>query len=178
MSYSQNFAPAQFFGSARPGNGRVDARTVPGQGRVQIQQMSLPAGNTHCMRREGVHSATPLSNLFFSVGNVNAVHEGIRYRVWVTSNGRFSIGRQNERELLIIMRSTYHQHARHSPHDIVGQVRALNAIVINWAVPQIMTNLLSHQQYIKDISHLPVPMQHAPMATMKGTRSLPGMPRW
>ena len=159
-------------------NGRVDALTPSYPVFIEQGSSGAPGSRTAapaCFSRSaraGVHETTPLNELYFSNENLLALQEGIRYRVWVESNGRFKIGHQNERELTIVMRSIYYQNARHSPNDIVGQVRELNAIVLKWAVPEIMSNLQQHEQYKKDISQLPIPMPRAPMATMKGTRSL------
>ena len=176
MSYTQNFAPAYGHGGMNipRNNGRVDALT---QGRpVSIQQgsgrITSAPGCFSRSSRAGVHAPTPLNSVFFSDENMHALQEGIRYRVWVESRGAFKIGRQNEHELIIIMRSIYYQHGRNAPTDIVGQVRELNARVLEWSVPQIITNLKQHEQYKKDISTLPMPMARAPLATMKGSRSL------
>ena len=173
MSYAQNFAPVYEPSYIPQNNGRVDALTPAP--RAHIEQSSSSSGATACFSRSarvGVHTTTPLNELFFSQNNLTALQEGIRYRIWVESNGRFTIGYQSERELTIIMRSIYYQNARHSPTDIVGQVRELNALVLKWAVPEIMSNLQQHEQYKKDISQLPMPLARAPMSTMKGTRSL------
>jgi len=172
MSFTQNFAPVSEPTHIIKNNGRVDALT-PTFHPVLIEQGSSSYMNQAPVESSfGGQCSTPLRELFFSNANVNALQEGIRYRVWVESDERFKIGRQNDRELIIVMRSTFHQHSKNSPVDIVGQVRELNAIVLKWAVPEIMTNLLQHEQYTKDISQLPVPIPRAPMATMKGTRSL------
>lgn len=174
MSFAQNFAPVYEPSDIPANNGRVDALT-PSQP-VYIEQSSTPkAPTTHCFSRSaraGVHESTPLNEMYFSSYNMKALQEGIRYRIFVESDGKFKIGYQNERELIIVMRSIYYQYGRNSPDDIVGQVRELNAMVLKWAVPEIMNNLLQHEQYKKDISQLPIPIPRAQLSTMKGTRSL------
>jgi len=179
MGYSQNFAPSLGSGfDGQHATGRVDLSSPRPPLFVQ-QADDRPTGacNFSSQARAGVHTSTPLNELFFSRENIEALQQGIRYRVWVESQGRFTIGRQNERELMIIMRSIYYQHARHSPNDIVGQVRELNGRVIEWSVPEIMNNLLQYEGYKKDISQLPMPLPRAPIASMKGTRSLELTPR-
>ena len=174
-SYTQNFAPVYEPSYIPRNNGRVDALTPSYPVFIEQGSGSAPAKATDCFSRSaraGVHTSTPLNELYFSQGNINALQEGIRYRIWVESDGHFRIGHQNERELMIVMRSIYYQNARHSPNDIVGQVRELNALVLKWAVPEILSNLQQHEQYKKDISQLPMPLPRAPMSTMKGTRSL------
>lgn len=174
MVYSQNFAPSlsDSFDGPRA-TGRVDlSSTRPVLSIQQADERPTGACSFSAQARSGVHTSTPLNELFFSRENIEALQQGIRYRVWVESQGRFTIGRQNERELMIVMRSVYYQHARHSPSDIVGQVRELNGRVIEWSVPEILNNLLQYEAYKRDISQLPLPLPRAPMATMKGTRSL------
>lgn len=176
MSFSQNFAPAYGPSHIPVANGRVDAIT-PLTRNVMIEQGSgksygqMP-GCFSRTARAGVHESTPLNELYFSSKNIAALQEGIRYRVWVESSGRFKIGYQDERELLIIMRSMYYQHGRNLRDDVVGQVRELNAHVIRWAVSEIINNLKMHEKYKHDISTLPMPLPHAPLATMKGSKSL------
>jgi hypothetical protein len=120
--------------------------------------------------------ASPVSIIFFSPTNVNAVQEGIRYRVWVESGGGHVIGRQSEMELTIVMRSIYQQYARNSPYDVVGQVRQLNAQVLDFCVPRVLSEIGMYMRYRKDISQMPVPLARAPIATTKGSRTLPGNP--
>lgn len=119
---------------------------------------------------------TPVSALFFSDTNVNAVQDAIRYRVWVDTAGKHVIGRQNDIELMTVMRSIYLQYSINAPTDITGQVRILNAHVLNFCVPRIVSEVEMYMRYRKDISQLPVPLERAPMATSKGSRSLPGNP--
>jgi len=175
MSFTQNFAPVYEASHIQPNNGRIDALTPSKPVFIEQGSMGGRAAASACFSRSaraGVHESTPLNELYFSNENLKALQEGIRYRVWVESNGEFKIGHQNERELIIVMRSIYYQYGRNSPNDVVGQVRELNAMVLKWAVPEIMNNLLQHEQYKRDISQLPIPIPRAPLATMKGTRSL------
>jgi len=117
-----------------------------------------------------------VSRLFFSPPNLEAVQEGIRYRVWVETQGRHVIGRQSETELLIVMRSIYQQYARNLPHETVQQVRQLNAHVLDFCVERVVSELGLYMRYRKDISELPVPLDRAPIASTKGSRTLPGNP--
>lgn len=117
-----------------------------------------------------------VSRLFFSPLNIDALQEGIRYRVWVETDGQHVIDRQSETELLIVMRSLFQQYGRNLPHDVVGQVRQLNAHVLDYCVQRVVSELGMYMRYRKDISELPVPLDRAPIATTKGSRTLPGNP--
>ena len=113
-----------------------------------------------------------LSALFFSPQNIDALQQGIRYRIYVESNGQHVIGRQSDTELKIVMRSIYYQHAKHNNKDIVLQVRELNKHVLDWAVPEVLSNLKQYEVYKRDASTLPVPLDRAQLSTSKGTKVL------
>lgn len=116
--------------------------------------------------------ATPVSSLFFSDVNLSAVQHGIRYRVWVETSGKHVISNQSEVELLAVMRSIYLQYSRNDPHNIVPQVRQLNAMVLDYCVGRIVSEIESYMQYRRDISSMPVPLEHGQLATTKGSRQL------
>jgi hypothetical protein len=111
-----------------------------------------------------------LTCTFFSKANIDALQDGIRYRVYQETG--LVIGRQNEQELNIVMRSIYFQYGRNLPTNVLGQVRELNAKVLDYAVREVLSNVRQFEKYKKDVSTLPVPLPHAPLATMKGTRTL------
>ena len=54
-----------------------------------------------------VYSGTHISELFFSRNNIDNIQEGIINNVYNISNGEYKIGKQNEQELSIVMRSIY-----------------------------------------------------------------------
>lgn len=115
---------------------------------------------------------TPVSDVFFSEENVDALHEGIRYQVYVQSNGKHTIGRQSDVELGIVMRSVYLEYSKNLPFDVLGQVRELNSIVLKLTVPKIVREVDMYVAYRRDISTLPVPLERAQNVSRAGTRSL------
>eukprot|EP00798_Chlamydomonas_sp_ICE-L_P009874 gene9874-7758_t len=48
-----------------------------------------------------------VANVFFSDANLGAMHQAIRYRVWVDSDRKLVIGRQSEDQLVFVMRSVF-----------------------------------------------------------------------
>ncbi len=135
---------------------------------------------------------TPVSSLFFSKQNINALQQGICNKVYNDSRGKYNIGKQSETELKIIMRSTYFNSlknnffiqfqnenyngsANYTGYDsdpTVSQVRILNKAVLDWAVPQIITNIQQFEKYKQDVSMLPNPMDRPSLTSMAGTKSL------
>ena len=69
------------------------------------------------------------------------------------------------------MRSVYLQYGI-GKADCVGQVRSLNAKVLEWVVPEVLNNVLQYERYKQDMSTLPMPLDRSPLATMKGSRTL------
>lgn len=155
------------------GNGRIDLISpLPSFNIPAYQRSSV---NNKTFSREatfGQLASTDLSRVFFSEENVSALQEGIRYRVYVETNGAYIIGRQSDQELRIVMRSVYYQHARNDGSDCVAQTRELNAKVLDWAVPDVLSNLMQYQVYKRDASSLPMPLEHAQLMTKKGTKVL------
>jgi hypothetical protein len=70
------------------------------------------------------------------------------------------------------MRSIYFQYGQNRNINIIEQVLELNTLVIEWSVPQIISNFKQSQQYIKDISTLPEPLERSILPSTKGTKTL------
>jgi len=100
---------------------------------------------------------TPVSSLFFSQTNIDALQCGLRNIVYKKSNGQHVIGKQSEIELKIVMRSIYFDYLRngfknmtyypdHNPinnfdRDVLNTVRKLNGGVLEWCSQEILTNI-------------------------------------
>jgi hypothetical protein len=115
--------------------------------------------------------ATPLNTAFFSPENVEIIQNRIRYQVWEKT--KQVIDRQSSDDLLIVMRSMYYQYGKNQPTRIKEQIEELNKIVADWAVPKILAEIDMYLYYRKDVSTLPVPLEHPMLQTLAGTRSLP-----
>jgi hypothetical protein len=121
---------------------------------------------------QGVHTKTPLNDLFFSTKNIDALQLGIRNLVANRTNNEFVVGNQSEVELQIIMRAIYLSEAKHLPYDIIGQVRTLNAKVLDYCVPRILEEIRMFNYYKNDVSRLPMPLDRGEFSSAKGTRFL------
>ena len=111
-----------------------------------------------------------VSKLFFSKLNVDLLQQFIQEEVYKLSNGRYKIGRQSDIELGIIMRSLYLQNGPYSNCD-KKEVRKLNKIVIDDAVPKIYSAIKQYIMYKKDVSTLPKPMLHPEYTSNSGLKS-------
>ena len=136
---------------------------------------------------------TPVSALFFSRQNIDALQEGICNKVFNESNGRFRIGRQSETELKIIMRSIYFESLRvctpgimkqiqstnplqkpiqQNKDVVLQQVRSLNQKVLDWSVHEILNNMQQFERYQEDVSKLPNPIDRPSFVSSAGSKSL------
>ena len=165
-------------GNGRVGDVRRGGPVVPFQvfaeacGRGGNEDAAGFAAGTlaHTWTARDVSAAT---RLFMSRANVDALQQGIRYRVYVQSGSRHVIGRQSDAELAVVMRSVLLQHGRNADDvSAVAQVRALNAEVLGFCVPRIISELVGYEGYLDDVSSLPVPLERGQIASTKGDRSL------
>lgn len=153
-------------------NGRIDISSpLPEFNIPNYQQTSVSNAGFNKEAVSGLRT-NAVSELFFSETNIDALQQGIRYRVYVETNGKFVIGRQSDQELKIVMRSIYLQHVKNSSEDCVEQVRKLNVKVLEWAVPEVLSNVKQFDVYRTDASTMPMPIDHAPLMTTKGSKVL------
>jgi hypothetical protein len=65
------------------------------------------------------------------------------------------------------------QYAKNLDYDLPGQISDLNDLVIEWCVPRILSEIGMYEYYLKDISQLPIPLQHPISQSSAGSKSLP-----
>jgi len=115
-----------------------------------------------------------LSKTFFGPENTKILQNAIRKEVYDRSKEKhWVIDEQSADELQIVMRSLFLQYAKNLEYDLPGQIQDLNALVINWCVPRIMSEIGMYQYYLEDISKMPIPLQHPVSQSSAGTKSLP-----
>lgn len=125
---------------------------------------------------KGTHSANRISAIFFSDMNMDALQDGIRYKVYIKSCKKFKIDRQSTTDIKVILRAVYLEHAQHSDiYDkmmILEEIRRLNGIVIDYCVERILQEINMYMRYKADISNLPVPLARGQSTSAKGTKVL------
>jgi hypothetical protein len=164
-------------------NGRVNFTKTPGAGGLSVPDS---AGFAHPTKTEatfygdmlrGNWESTELSKHFFTASNVTFLQDAIRKGVYEKSGSkRYIIDDQDVDELKMIMRGIYLQYAKNNPFDILGQIKELNTLIIDWCVPRIMSEIDHYNYYLNDISHLPVPLMQPVSMSSAGTKSLPYQP--
>jgi len=127
----------------------------------------------HVLNESAPHTHL-LSTTFYSKENMDLINKGITLAVFKVSKGEYYIGKQSDKHLMIAMRAIYHEHARHLPYNIKGQIKELNMQVIKSAVPGIITNLSQYIGYVKDASSIPDPIGR-PLNVNNLDRTLPSV---
>lgn len=154
-------------------NGRVD---IINQGALEVPTFYKrpPVDNStfYAEAVQGNFTRNSVSDLFFSCNNIDVLHDGIRYKIYQLTNGRHTIGRQSDQDLKIVMRSIYLQYSKNLPTDVIGQVKQLNAKVLDWCVNEVLSNVKQYDRYVIDASTLPLPLERSPIMTAKGSRTL------
>lgn len=151
-------------------------------GRVQLSKyeapfLTVPNENTLGGSFEGEAlrggniQRTDVSSVYFSEQNIDALQKGIRYLVYKNTQGKYTISNQSEHELKIIMRSIFYSHSKNFPFQVLEQVKELNKKVLDFCVPRIIVELQQNELYRKDISTLPVPLEHGRNESVKGTKT-------
>ena len=130
----------------------------------------LSENNVNTMSHSLEHSL--VSRKFFSKDNINVIHKKIIIGVYEKSNKKYSISNQNERELIIIMRSYYLQFAKNLDTNVQQQVDNLNKMVVDWSVEEIIKNIDQYIIYKQTASTLPMPMERSQLPSQKGLKTL------
>lgn len=165
-------------------NGRVNLASPPNTG-VQPTVDSLPGFGYQTVAEKGFINDMLRGNLqkdqvssaFFTPANVARIQAEIKRGVYLRSGPKkYVIDDQDVDEIKIIMRALYLQYSKNNDYNIQGQVNDLNQMVVDWAVPRILSEIDQHLYFLNDISHMPVPLAQPMSMSGAGTRSLPYQP--
>ncbi len=113
--------------------------------------------------------ASPLATSFFSKENLNNLQIALRDRVRCKTG--YTIARQSDDTMLIIMRAIYALHAQNplTPKEVATEVQRINELVLADIVPMAAGNLASYLGYLRDASALPTPIIRGVNTSRKGT---------
>jgi hypothetical protein len=118
----------------------------------------------------------PLGKIFFSTENAKRIQKMIKKEIAARSKCAYILEEdQDESDLLVAMRAVYAEHARFLPDKLVRQVKELNNKVINYIVPDMMTNIKQQYAYIKEINEPLKPIMRPVNVNNAGRRTLPSI---
>ena len=154
-------------------NGRVNILDEKPQEQWPLfQQNNTGSINYKEEALRGIQSKSLLSQAFFSKNNIDLLQNQIRYNVWLQSNKQHIIGRQSETELEIIMRSIYLQYSKNLPYNIKEQIKELNSMILDYCIPNILSEVEQYLSYKVNVSTLPTPIAIPKSLSSAGTKTL------
>lgn len=118
-----------------------------------------------------IHKETPLNAVFFSIANIDRLQNEIRSQVLAMSGGKYSIGRQSDDELRIIMRSYYLMFSRNDPNTVATELEELNSRVVGYASGKIYSEVDFHMFYRKDLEDFAPAIANPVNTGVFGTRT-------
>lgn len=122
----------------------------------------------------GNRERTPMNQAYFSPDNFQIIQNAIRFKVF-EKTGKI-IDPVSSDDLFMVMRAIYLQYGRNLPDQIPEQIQDLNARVVAWCLPNILSEVSFFETYKKDISSMPLPLTHPQNVSHAGTKSLPLKP--
>lgn len=134
---------------------------------MSIPELDLSGDNFFT---RGNFAPTKASQVFFSQKNMENLQRQIRYQVHKQS--KTVIDQQSNKKLALLMRGVYFQFANNVDEAaaVPAEVAALNRIVVDQAVPQIINAIAAHRQYLKDIQEPYTLMDRPKAESLKGTK--------
>ena len=120
-----------------------------------------------------LQESTLLSKAYFSSENATILQNAIRKEVHERT--QLHIPSQDVEQLQIVMRSIFLQYSTNRVDSVPlirEQIVTLNRKVLDYCIPNIISNVKQYQHYRKDITKLPVPMDYGMSTSRAGTKSL------
>jgi hypothetical protein len=153
-------------------NGRVDTTNYSGGVPFELHQnMGVNQNSGFTDSIKNIHNDNDLSRQFFSRINIDYVQEQIIKGVLRLSGDNYKIGKQSEEALEIVMRAMYLQHGKNLPCKIHEQVAELNKHVLEFCLPNIMTNIKQYVGYLDDLKK-PMAVMENPIDTSNRNNQL------
>lgn len=115
-------------------------------------------------------STNRVVELFFSERNIQKLQT--QMRIIIKEKLDMVIDRQSDQELVQVMRAMYSMRGNPRPDDVEAEVRRLNAIVLEWCIPQITVNIKAHLGYLRDISRPYMLLERPQYASLKGQQTV------
>lgn len=124
------------------------------------------------------HRGEAVGHKFFSSVNVAKIQELIKQRVYADTNHKYELVEdQDANDILVAMRAVYKIYGRYLPMDVNRQVENLNTMLVNYVVPDMITEIKQYYGYLKDINEPIKPIDRPINSSSAGRRTLPSISR-
>ena len=125
---------------------------------------------------KGVQKPSLLSTVYFSKDNMDIIQNMLKKYVFIKSGGQYRLMvDQEEKELLVVMRTMYFQYAKNLPYKIKEQIHEINTILVEEIGPRMLTAVQQDVGYQDDISQVHVPMDRPMNVSSAGRKTLPSI---
>ena len=129
---------------------------------------------TYQFESKAVDNIDKLRKVFFSAENIKYLQEKMVYEVYLTTEKKYKIPYQNERDLRGVMEYLYYLETRNVGYALNEQLKDLNDIVIKFTVPKIINELYVYLNYLNDVQ-TPRKINTLPISNGR-LRSVAGLP--
>jgi len=117
-----------------------------------------------------------LTKLFFSDENIERIQKQIKREIYEKTNRQFKMEmNQDESDLLIAMQHVYENEARYLPFKLVSQCKVLNKKVLEYIVPDMITQVKQAYGYIQEINRPIKPIPRSINVNSAGRKTLPSL---
>ena len=113
---------------------------------------------------------TPLTKSYFSRANLDLVQRTLADEVARLTG--FRIDRQDDTQMLIVMRGIFLDHAKNVPRDVSAEVRRLNAGVVSALIDPVISGITARLSYMRDASRMRTPIPRGSATSIKGIAPL------
>jgi hypothetical protein len=150
-----------------PASSGLNARSYS----LYAQGGSLLGNDTRSDMVGHLHKETPLNRIFFSNDNINLLQSEIQSQVRLMSGGKYTIDRQNDDDLKIVMRSYYLMFGKNDPNFVQRELQDLNGRVVGYCSAKVYSEVDFHMFYRKDIADFAAPIANPTNVHVFGTRT-------
>jgi len=117
-----------------------------------------------------------VGRVFFSEDNFRRIQKLLKREVYNRTKGVFRLDiDQDETDLLVAMRAVYYEHNKFLPFGIVRQVKILNRKLLDYIVPDIITQIKQSYAYIQEINQPLKPLTRPINVNSAGRKTLPSL---
>jgi tyrosyl-tRNA synthetase len=127
----------------------------------------------------GEKDIDPVTDLFYSDENIRRIQKLIKQEIYNRSGGKYKLEEnQEEADLLVSMKAVFFDEnngCRFLPNKIKRQVKKLNNAVVEYIVPNMISNIKQYYGYLKDINGPIEPMLRPMNVNNAGRKTLPSI---
>jgi hypothetical protein len=122
------------------------------------------------------YSQEPVGKLFFSESNIKRLQKQIKEKIYNDTNHKIVVDEdQDDNDLLVSMRAVYQLHGKFIREHIVTQVKDLNKKLVDYVVPDMISQIKQYYGYLKDVNEPIKPIARPMNVSNAGRRTLPSI---